>query len=312
MQEGQREQQKAENKAASFIIDLREKINAGKRAREETEQSNSTTTPTPVAPAASPTQPQARKQRVTRELLTSAEIQQLDITARDFVRQRPGRFDQDCLQSKNYARNPITILPMGKDLLQKTRTAFLVDSTIKSSYNSHNTLMDVRILNMPFTSRSKLAEVTDNMSTPAATKTIPHPPLQVYSNVIGHLALRGTLEFFEPGHERLTEGFMTDEVTNYVETMAHIARFMRNKKATTGTVFMSSPGYVYLPLPLQQFVYLVTEAAYARELSLYIVAPKLHINSTTWPHVRPHIQPSWPKLPRPCKHIPDIGATLKC
>ena len=57
---------------------------------------------------------------------------------------------------------------------------------------------------------------------------------------------------------------MTDEVTNYVETMAHIARFMRNKKATTGTVFMSPPGYVHLPLPLQQFIYLVTEAAYSR------------------------------------------------
>ena len=88
MQERRREQQKAENKAASTIIDLREKINAGKRAREETKQWSSTTTPTPtpVAPAASPTQPQARKQRVARELLTSAEIQQLDITARDAVR----------------------------------------------------------------------------------------------------------------------------------------------------------------------------------------------------------------------------------
>ena len=219
MQGRQREQQKAENKAASTVIDLREKINAGKRAREEAEQSSSTTTPTPRAPAASPTQPEARKQRVARELFTLAEIQQLDITARDavrlqrevpatklqedplrqkfevattrrgdpatqkriekatvgvlynrpvkkpvfstdgcppwfnrlqteleranssylrtrnnFVRQRPGRFDQDRLQSKNYARNPVTILPMGKDLLQKTKIAFFVDSTIKSSY----------------------------------------------------------------------------------------------------------------------------------------------------------------------------------
>ena len=208
MQERQREQQKAENKVASTVIDLREKINAGKRAREEAEQSSSATTPTPVAPAVSPTQPEVRKQRVTRELSTSAEIQQLDITAKDavrlqremsttmpqedslrqkfevatgrgdpatqkgiekatvgvlynrpvkkpvfstdgcppwfnrlraesermnssylrtpnnFTRQQPGRFDQDRLQSKNYARNPITILPMGKDLLQKTRIAF--------------------------------------------------------------------------------------------------------------------------------------------------------------------------------------------
>ena len=104
----------------------------------------------------------------------------------------------------------------------------------------------------------------------------------MYSNVIDHLALRGTLEVFEPDHERLTEEFMTDEVTNYVEPMFNIARFMRNKKATTGTVFMSPPGYVYLPRPLQQFLYLVTEAAYARELSFHIVAPNLRINSATW------------------------------
>ena len=81
-------------------------------------------------------------------------------------------------------------------------------------------------------------------------------------------------------HER-PEEFMTDEVTNYVETMVNIARFMRNKKATTGTVFMSPPGYVYLPRPLPQFLNLVTEAAYARELSFYIVAPNLRINSAT-------------------------------
>ena len=86
MQERQREQQKAGNKAASSVVDLREKINAGKRAREEAEQSNSTTTSTPVTPAESPTQPEARRQRVTREFLTSAEIQQLDITAKDAVR----------------------------------------------------------------------------------------------------------------------------------------------------------------------------------------------------------------------------------
>ena len=75
MQERQREQQKAGKKAASTVIDLREKINAGKRAREEAEQLSSTTTPTPVAHAASPTQPEARRQRLTRGLLTSAEIQ---------------------------------------------------------------------------------------------------------------------------------------------------------------------------------------------------------------------------------------------
>ena len=143
--------------------------------------------------------------------------------------------------------------------------------------------MDVRLINMPCTSLSEMAESTDKMFTPAAAETIPlPPPLLVYSNVIDHLALWGTLEFFEPNHRRFTEGFVTDEVTNYVETMAHIARLMRNKKATTGTVFMSPPGYVYLPRTLQQFLHLVTEATYARELSFYIVAPNLRINATTW------------------------------
>ena len=64
--------------------------------------------------------------------------------------------------------------------------------------------------------------------------------------------------------------------------IVNIARFMRNKKATTGTVFLSPPGYVYLPRPLQLFLYLVTEAAYARKLSFFIVAPNLRINSATW------------------------------
>ena len=158
---------------------------------------------------------------------------------------------------------------MGKDLLQKTRIALFIDSTMKSSYNANNTLM----MNMPCTLLSEMAEVTDKIFTPAAAETIPISPILVYSNVIDHLALRGTLRFFESNHERLTEGFVTDEVSNYVETMANIARTMRNKKSSTGTVFMPPPGYVYLPRPVHQILYLVIEAAYARELHFYIEAP---------------------------------------
>ena len=325
--ERQREQQKAESKAANTVVDLREKIKAGKRAREATTQSKqSSSTSIPQPSSASPTQPEIRRPRITHELLTHTEKRQLDITARDalrlqreiptttspedplrqkfetatgtgdlatrqkiekatvgvlynrpvkkpvftrdgcppwfnrmraelervistymrvpdnFLRQRPGRFDEDRLRTKNYARDPITILPMGKDLLQKTRIAFFVDSTMKSSFNSHNTLMDVRIMNMPCTTLNEMAEVTDKIFTQAGTETIPLPPLLVYSNVIDHLALRGTLEFFRPDHERFTEGFVTDEVTNYVDTMANIAQAMRRRKAITGTVFMSPPG----------------------------------------------------------------------
>ena len=64
--------------------------------------------------------------------------------------------------------------------------------------------------------------------------------------------------------------------------MSHIATMMKNAKPNTGTVFVSPPGYIYLPRALQQFLYLVLEASYARDLHFYIVAPNLRINVTTW------------------------------
>ena len=131
-------------------------------------------------------------------------MQPLQTTNERLARQRPGRFGENHLQSKNYARNPITLLPMGKDLLHKTRIALFVDSTIKSSYNSSNTLMDVRLMNMPCTTLNEMAEVTDKIFTPAGTKTIPLPPILVYSNVIDHLALRGSLRHFDTQSNRFT------------------------------------------------------------------------------------------------------------
>ena len=223
-------------------------------------------------------------ERLRRELQNSNStyLQPLQATNKRLARQRLGRFGESHLQSKNYARNPITLVPMGKDLLQKTRIALFVDSTIKSSYNSNNTLMDVRLMNMPCTTLNEMAEVTDKMFTPAAAETIPLPPILVYSNVIDHLALRGSLRHFDTLSTRFTEGFVTEEVTAYVETMSHIATMMKNKKPNTGTVFVSPPGYIYLPRALQQFLYLVLEASYARDLHFYIVAPNLRINVTTW------------------------------
>ena len=117
--------------------------------------------------------------------------------------------------------------------------------------------MNFRVMNIPCTSLSDMEEVTDKIFTPAAAETIPLPPMLVYSNVIDHFALRGTLKYFEPEHVRFTEEFVTDEITAYVEIMANIARRMKNKKSTTGTVFVSPPCYMYLPRPQQQFLYLV-------------------------------------------------------
>ena len=183
-------------------------------------------------------------ERLRRELQNSNStyLQPLQATNDRLARHRPGRFGENHLQSKNYARNPITLLPMGKDLLQKTRIALFVDSTIKSSYNSNNTLMDVRLMNMPCTTLNEMAEVTDKIFTPAGTETIPLPPVLVYSNVIDHLALRGSLRHFDTQSNRFTEGFVTDEVTAYIETVSYIVTTMKNKKPNTATVFVSPPG----------------------------------------------------------------------
>ena len=59
MQERKREQQKAENKAASTIIDLREKSTQEKGPRKRPSSRVRPQHPTPVAPSASRTQPQA-------------------------------------------------------------------------------------------------------------------------------------------------------------------------------------------------------------------------------------------------------------
>ena len=85
-------------------------------------------------------------------------------------------------------------------------------------------------MNMPCTSLSEMAEVTDKIFTHAAAETIPLPPILVSSNVIDHLALRGTLRYFGLENESFTEGFVTDEVVAYVERMASIAKMMKDKK----------------------------------------------------------------------------------
>ena len=84
LNERQRQQQRLESKTTNAPIDLRDKLNAGKRAREHGEQSSSRANE--GVPTPSPTRPEARRQKVTKEWLTASEMQQLDITARDAVR----------------------------------------------------------------------------------------------------------------------------------------------------------------------------------------------------------------------------------
>ena len=67
-----------------------------------------------------------------------------------------------------------------------------------------------------------MAEVTNKIFTPAAAETIPLPPFLVYSNVIDHLALRGTLRYFDIENEGFTAEIVTDEVVAKIERMANI------------------------------------------------------------------------------------------
>ena len=198
--------------------------------------------------------------------------------------QRPARYDDQLLKSRDFMRDVTTLLPMGKEMLQKTRIALLMDSTMKATANMNNTLMDVRVMNLPCTSLEEMTEVTCKVFGPAVnhTETIPFPPLLIYSNVIDHLAFRATLKYFEGGNHRLTEELMTGEVVAYVEAMRTVIRHVQKKKHTIGVIFVSPPGYVLLPKPLQQFLYLVSEAAYAQNLYFHIVAPNLRISALTW------------------------------
>ena len=79
LKERQRQMQCAESQAAKPPIDLRTILNSNKRARQ---QANASRKPNP-----SPTQQlEARRVRLSRELLSTSEAQQLYITAGDAMR----------------------------------------------------------------------------------------------------------------------------------------------------------------------------------------------------------------------------------
>ena len=62
-----------------------------------------------------------------------------------------------------------------------------------------------------------MIEVTIKVFGPAATETYSFFPLLIFCNVLFHITLRGTLRYFDPKHEKMTEGYMTHEVTAYVK-----------------------------------------------------------------------------------------------
>ena len=198
--------------------------------------------------------------------------------------QRPARYYEQLLRGRDFKRDLSALLPMGKEVLQKTRIALFMDPTMKATAKLNNTLMDVRVMNLPCSSLEEMAEVTCKVFGPTAnhSETIPFPPILSYSNVIDHLALRGTLKHFEGGNRRLTEAVMTGDVVAYIEMMKNVIGRVHRKKPTVCVIFVSPPGYIHLPLPLQQLLYLLSEAAHAQNLHFYIVAPNLRVSAMTW------------------------------
>ena len=112
--------------------------------------------------------------------------------------------------------------------------------------------MDIRVINMPYSWPEDMIEVMYKVFCPAAAETVPFPLL--YCNVIENLALRGTSKYFKTEHPRITEGFMTDEVADYIEAMKKVVPCVKKKKTTARVIFVSAPGKIYLPRPLQHFL----------------------------------------------------------
>ena len=99
--------------------------------------------------------------------------------------------------------------------------------------------MGVRVMNMPCTSLEDMLEVTCKILDPAAAETIPLPSILIYCNVLDHIGLRGTLRYFEDGHSRYTEGFMTNEVTAHVTSMRNVVRTLQRKTSTAELMVVS-------------------------------------------------------------------------
>ena len=74
--------------------------------------------------------------------------------------QRPARYDEQLLRGRDFKRDLSALLPMGKEVLQKTRIALFMDSTMKATTNMNNTLMDVRVMNLPCSSIEEMDDVT--------------------------------------------------------------------------------------------------------------------------------------------------------
>ena len=159
----------------------------------------------------------------------------------NLAEQRQAGYDEQFFSKRDYARDLTTLLPMVKDVLQKTRVAFFIDSTMKATSNMHYTLMDARVMKLPCATLEEMAEVTCKVFGPTSnhTETIPFPPLLIVTNVIDHLAIRGTLKHFGGGKGRLTEETMTAEVVAILHSMRKVIRHVLGRRSIVEVLFVS-------------------------------------------------------------------------
>ena len=84
-------------------------------------------------------------------------------------KQQAGRYAESLFRNEVYKVDPVTLLPMVKEVLQKARIVLFVDSTIKSSSNMNYNLLDVRVRIMPYSTLEKMTEGMCKVFGPAGT-----------------------------------------------------------------------------------------------------------------------------------------------
>ena len=65
------------------------------------------------------------------------------------AKQQASMYDERLFQTRDFMMDPATPLPMGKEVLQKTKIGLFEDSTLKASSHLNNTLWNVAVMNMP-------------------------------------------------------------------------------------------------------------------------------------------------------------------
>ena len=83
-------------------------------------------------------------------------------------KQQAGRYAGSLFRNKDFMRDPVTLVPNGKEVLQKTTIVSFVDSTMKSSSIMNYTLMDVRVLNLLCFTLENMTEMIYKNFGPAA------------------------------------------------------------------------------------------------------------------------------------------------